>query len=73
MVNTTTCRTSFLAALSKKLLGAMCSIISCVDWVLAANSFPLSAEGGSTTPTPGLVKFTAASPMNSASVVTTSK
>ena len=66
-------RTSLFAAASKKLCGTRCSRIPLNVVVFCASCCPGSAEATSFTPTPGLVRFTAASPMNSATVVTISK
>jgi hypothetical protein len=66
-------RTSLFAAASKKLWGTRCSSIPLKVVVFWASCSPASADSLRRTPTPGCVRFTAASPMNSASVVTISK
>ena len=66
--------TSFFAAASKKLDGTMCSITPVNVTFVCANSVPFSAVAVARfTPTPGLTRFTASSPIARAIVVTTSK
>ncbi len=75
--NTTICSTSPSAMALMIDAGERCAMISPTVWGFAATVRPRAAASAaftfSETPTPGLVRFTAARPMNSANVVTISK
>ena len=74
IANTTTCRTSLLAAASTMLCGTMCSSTAPTEVWCAAKSVPVVADAwDNDTPVPGCSRFPARSPTTSANVVTASK
>ena len=74
-LNATICKTSPRTIASITLEGNACTIVSTkvFGWLCSMVLTMSMFVAASTTPAPGLMKFTTASPMNNAAVVTISK